>query len=169
MKKYYFKEKFFKITDHYPILDENGKKAFYVDQKLKFIGYKVRVSDENRKEILSIDREFKPFLPTYKVDFTDKNKASMKIKANLSIFRKSIDVIMDNDRINLSGNFFDYEFKIRYKGETIGEVTKKILSITDQYELTVYDENYTLELIILCLCLNNIKDMELESSRNNNN
>ena len=167
MKKYYFKEKFFKITDHYPILDENGKKAFYVDQKLKLIGYKVRVSDENRKEIFSIDREFKPFLPTYKVDFTDKNKASMKIKANLSIFRKSIDVIMDNDRINLSGNFFDYEFKIRYKGETIGEVTKKILSITDQYELTVYDENYSQELISLCLCLNNIKDMELESSMNN--
>lgn len=106
-------------------------------------------------------------MPTYKVDFADKNKASIKIKANLSIFRKSIDVIMDNDRINLSGNFFDYEFKIRYKGETIGEVTKKILSITDQYELTVYDENYTLELISLCICLNNIKDMELESSRNN--
>ena len=167
MKKYYFKEKFFKITDHYPILDENGKKAFYVDQKLKLIGYKVRVSDENRKEIFSIDREFKPFLPTYKVDFTDKNKASMKIKANLSIFRKSIDVIMDSDRINLSGNFFDYEFKIRYKGETIGEVTKKILSMIDQYELTVYDENYILELISLCICLNNIKDMELESSKNN--
>lgn len=168
MKKYYFKEKFFKITDHYPILDENGKKAFYVDQKLKLIGYKVRVSDCNHEEIFSIDRAFKPFLPTYKVDFSDKNKASMKIKANLSIFRKSIDVIMDNDRINLSGNFFDYEFKIRYRGETIGEVTKKILSITDQYELTVYDENYSQELISLCLCLNNIKDMELESSRNNN-
>ncbi len=167
MKKYYFKEKFFKITDHYPILDENGKKAFYVDQKLKLIGYKVRVSDENRKEIFSIDRAFKPFLPTYKVDFTDKNKASMKIKANLSIFRKSIDVIMDNDRINLSGNFLDYEFKIRYKGEIIGEVTKKLLSLTDKYELTVLDEDYTEELIALCLCLNNIKDMELESSRNN--
>lgn len=167
MKKYYFKEKFFKIIDHYPILNENGKKAFYVDQKLKLIGYKVRVSDENRKEIFSIDRAFKPFLPTYKVDFTDKNKASMKIKANLSIFRKSIDVIMDNDRINLSGNFLDYEFKIRYKGEIIGEVTKKLLSLTDKYELTVLDEDYTEELIALCLCLNNIKDMELESSRNN--
>lgn len=72
MKKYYFKEKFFKITDHYPILDESGKKAFYVDQKLKLIGYKVRVSDENHDEIFSIDRSFKPFLPTYKVDFADK-------------------------------------------------------------------------------------------------
>ena len=167
MKKYYFKEKFFKIIDHYPILDENGKKEFFVDQKIKLIGYKVTVSDKNHEEIFSTDRAFKPFLPTYRVDFTDKDKASMKIKANLSIFRKSIDVIMDNDRINLSGNFFDYEFKIRYRGETIGEVTKKILSITDQYELTVYDDNYSQELISLCLCLNNIKDMELESSRNN--
>lgn len=168
MKKYYFKEKLFKIIDHYPILDDNGKKEFFVDQKIKLIGYKVEVSDKNHEEIFSIDRAFKPFLPTYRVDFTDKDKASMKIKANLSIFRKSIDVIMDNDRINLSGNFLDYEFKIRYKGETIGEVTKKILSLTDKYELTVFDENYTDELIALCLCLNNIKDMELESSNNNN-
>ena len=29
MKKYYFKEKFFKITDHYPILDEDGKKDIF--------------------------------------------------------------------------------------------------------------------------------------------
>lgn len=30
MKKYYFKEKFIKITDDYPIYDENGDKVFYI-------------------------------------------------------------------------------------------------------------------------------------------
>ena len=165
MKKYYFKEKFFKIIDHYPILDDKGEKAYYVDQKIKLIGYKVSVSDKNRKQIFYIDREFKPFLPSYKVIFSNKDKPSMKIKANLSVFRKSIDVIIDGDRINLTGNFLDYEFKVRYKGETIGEVTKKLFTLTDKYELRVYDEGYTEELIALCLCLNNIKDMELESSK----
>lgn len=165
MKKYYFKEKLIKITDHYPIKDDKGEKIFYVDQKLKLIGYKVRVSDTDDGEVFSIDRELIPFLPTYKVEFSNKDKAPMKIKANLSVFRKSIDVIMDGDRINLTGNFLDYEFKIRYKGEIIGEVTKKLLTLTDKYELTVFDEDYTEELIALCLCLNNIKDMELESSK----
>lgn len=49
----------------------------------------------------------------------------------------------------------------------IGEVSKKILSFTDQYQLKVHDEDFTEELIALCLSLNNIKDTEEESNRNN--
>lgn len=37
MKKYYFKEKFFKITDKYWIMDENNDKAFYLDQDFTFL------------------------------------------------------------------------------------------------------------------------------------
>ena len=165
MKKYYFKEKLIKITDHYPIKDDKGEKIFYVDQKLKLIGYKVRVSDTDDGEVFSIDRELIPFLPTYKVEFSNKDKAPMKIKANLSIFRKSIDVIMKDGRLKLKGNFWDYNFDISYKNKLIGKVSKKIVSLTDQYTLTVLDEDYTEELIALCLCLNNIKDMKLESSK----
>lgn len=50
MKKLYFKEKFFKITDHYPILDEDGREAYYLDQDFTFIGYKSSVSDPNGKK-----------------------------------------------------------------------------------------------------------------------
>ena len=44
MRKLYFKEKFFKITDNYPILDEDGRKAYYLDQDFTFIGYNSIVS-----------------------------------------------------------------------------------------------------------------------------
>ncbi|KWZ78388.1 hypothetical protein HMPREF3200_00750, partial [Anaerococcus tetradius] len=60
-----------------------------------------------------------------------------------------------------------YEFKMFYKGEVIGEASKKIFSLTDQYELKVLDENFSLELIALCLALNNIKDLENASSASN--
>lgn len=36
MKKYIFKEKFFKITDNYWIKDERGEDAFYLDQDFTF-------------------------------------------------------------------------------------------------------------------------------------
>ena len=166
MKKYYFKEKFFKITDHYPILDEDGKKAFFVDQKFKFLGYEATVSDGNDVEIFTINKKLISFLPVYQVDFKD-SKKKMTIKSNISVFRKSIDVISEDGKINVNGNLWDYEFKAYFKGDLIGEVSKKILSFTDQYQLKVYEEDFTEELIALCLSLNNIKDTEEEANRNN--
>ena len=67
MRKLYFKEKFFKITDHYPILDENGREAYYLDQDFKLLGYQSRVSDLNAKTILSIKRELISLFPRYYV------------------------------------------------------------------------------------------------------
>ena len=166
MKKYYFKEKFFKITDHYPILDEDGRKAFFVDQKFKFLGYEAAVSDSTNKTIFTINRKLISFLPVYEINFKD-SKKKMTIKSNISLFRKSIDVISESGKINVKGNLWDYEFKAYFKGDLIGEVSKKILSFTDQYQLKVYEEDFTEELIALCLSLNNIKDMENASSRNN--
>lgn len=166
MKKYYFKEKFFKITDHYPILDENGRKAFFVDQKFKFLGYEATVSDSNDVEIFTINKKLISFLPVYEINFKD-SKKKMTIKSNISVFRKSIDIISEEGKINVKGNLWDYEFKAYFKGDLIGEVSKKILSFTDQYQLKVYEEDFTEELIALCLSLNNIKDTEEETTRNN--
>lgn len=166
MKKYYFKEKFFKITDHYPILDEDGKKAFFVDQKFKFLGYEAAVSDSTDEMIFTINRKLISFLPVYEINFKD-SKKKMTIKSNISLFRKSIDVISESGKINVKGNLWDYEFKAYFKGDLIGEVSKKILSFTDQYQLKVYEEDFTEELIALCLSLNNIKDTEEEATRNN--
>ena len=166
MKKYYFKEKFFKITDHYPILDEDGRKAFFVDQKFKFLRYEAAVSDSTDKTIFTINRKLISLLPVYEINFKD-SKKKMTIKSNISLFRKSIDVISESGKINVKGNLWDYEFKAYFKGDLIGEVSKKLLSFTDQYQLKVYEEDFTEELIALCLSLNNIKDMENASSRNN--
>lgn len=165
MKKYYFKEKFFKITDHYPILDEDGRKAFFVDQKFKFLGYEAAVSDSTDETIFTINRKLISFLPVYEINFKD-SKKKMTIKSNISVFRKSIDVISEEGKINVKGNLWDYEFKAYFKGDLIGEVSKKLLSFTDQYQLKVYEEDFTEELIALCLSLNNIKDTEKESTRN---
>ncbi|WP_306483191.1 LURP-one-related/scramblase family protein [Anaerococcus sp.] len=167
MKKYYFKEKFLKITDHYPILDEDGKKAFFVDQKFKFLGYEAAISDSTDETIFTINRKLISFLPVYEINFKD-SKKKMTIKSNISVFRKSIDIISESGKINVKGNLWDYEFKAYFKGDLIGEVSKKLLSLTDQYQLKVHKEDFTEELIALCISLNNIKDMENASSRNDN-
>ena len=80
MKKLYFKEKFFKITDHYPILDENGREAYYLDQDFTFIGYRSKVTDKDGRQIFKIDRELIAFFPRYNVSFEDANSMVVQQK-----------------------------------------------------------------------------------------
>ena len=45
----------------------------------------------------------------------------------------------------------------------IGKVTRELFALTDTYELTILDENYTEKLIALVICLNNMIDLEKSS------
>ena len=159
MKKLYFKEKFFKITDHYPILDENGREAYYLDQDFTFLGYESKVTDLNAKTILQISRQLLTFLPRYTVSMHDGR--SMIVQKKFEFFRHRVDVSLDDDALYLEGDIFHLNFTVTNKnGQTIGAVNKKFFALTDNYELIVYDEAYIEELIGLVICLNNMIDLE---------
>ena len=158
MKKLYFKEKFFKITDHYPILDENGREAYYLDQDFTFLGYESKVTDLNAKTILQI-RQLLTFLPRYTVSMHD--GTSMIVQKRFEFFRHRVDVSLDDDGLYLEGDIFHLNFTVtNQNGQTIGAVNKKFFALTDNYELIVYDEAYIEELIGLVICLNNMIDLE---------
>ncbi|MDU1828731.1 LURP-one-related/scramblase family protein [Anaerococcus sp.] len=167
MKKLYFKEKFFKITDHYPILDEDGREAYYLDQVFTFIGYKSSVSDPNGKKIINISRELIAFFPKYTIDFADGSQ--MVIQQKFEFFRHKVHVYMDNETLELKGDIFHYDFDIKNSSDkNIGTVNRKIFTLTDTYELAIFDENYTEELIALVICLNNMIDRERANSSASN-
>lgn len=63
MKKLYIKQKVFKLTDHYPVLNENQEKVYQVDQDFKLIGNRVHVSDSQGNEIFVIDKKIFSLLP----------------------------------------------------------------------------------------------------------
>ncbi|WP_299034609.1 LURP-one-related/scramblase family protein [uncultured Anaerococcus sp.] len=163
MKKYIFKEKFFKITDKYWIKDEKGEDVFYLDQDFTFMGYKAAVFSPDKKRLFTINKKIISLLPKFFVDFEDGSK--MVINKRFTLLRKFIDVDTDFGRINLKGSIWDYNFLISLDGKKIGEVNRKFITLTDHYVLSVFDENYTLAMIALVICLNKIHDDE-ESAAN---
>ena len=163
MKKLYFKEKFFKITDHYPILDEDGREAYYLDQDFTFLGYESKVTDLNAKTILQISRQLLTFLPRYTVSMHDGR--SMIVQKKFEFFKHRVDVSLDDDALYLEGDIFHLNFTVTNKnGQTVGAVNKKFFALTDNYELIVYDQDYIEELIGLVICLNNMIDLEQAAS-----
>ena len=156
MKIYYFKEKFFKITDHYAILDEDGNDAYFVDQDFKLIGYSSTISDANRNPILEIDKEIFNLFQKFNVNFIDGRY--MRVESKLSFLTRKVEVDYDGETFNLKGNFIDLNFDIYRGSDLIGEIEKTFFAMTDTYRLTVHDDNYREALLALTLCLNNIKD-----------
>lgn len=162
MKNYYFKENLFKITDHYPILDDDEREVYYVDQDFTFIGYDVKISDMKGREILKIEKELFSFLQKFNVNFSDGK--FMRVESKISFLVRRIGIDYDGESLSLEGQFPDLNFEI-YKGEkVIGEIEKTFFSLADSYKLSVYDEKYTEALLALTLCVNNIKDT---AERNN--
>ena len=165
MKKYYFKEKFFKLTDKYPILDENGNEVYFFDQDFKFVGYKAKLKDMEGNVLFDISKKVLSFLQTYYVDFYD--GSHMEINQKLSFLKRKVNAFYEGKELNLKGNYLDHDFEVYFKNNLIAEMNKKFFAFTDQYELTVYDEDFTLLLIALCLCINEMKNRDDAAASSN--
>lgn len=156
MKNYYFKENLFKITDHYPILDDDGREVYYVDQYFKLIGYDVKISDIDGIEILKIEKELFSLLQKFNVNFSDGK--FMRVESKISFLVRTIDIDYEGEKLRLEGAFPDLNFNIFKEDELIGEIEKTFFALADTYKLTVHNEKYTEVLLALTLCVNNIKD-----------
>lgn len=162
MKNYYLKEKFFKITDHYPILDDDGNEVFYLDQDFTFLGYRANLYGKDRNLLFTINKKVLSLFQTFDVAFSNNDK--MLVKSRISFLKRKTDIYYKDENIKLKGSLMDLYFEITKDNKLIGKIEKTFFAMTDTYKLTVLDENYTLCLIALCLCLNNMKDTAKNSS-----
>lgn len=162
MYKLYIKQKVFKITDHYSVLDEAGKEVYYVDQDFKFIGNRVTVTKCDGSKSFVLEKKIFTFMPQYVVSFSDGK--SFFIKQNFTFFKKDIDLISDDYDLKLKGNFWDLDFDVESQGTVVGHIEKAWLSWGDTYEITVYDESFEEELLALLIVVDAIKDDEEKTS-----
>ncbi len=162
MKKLYVKQKFFKITDHYPILDENKEPVYYVDQDFTFLGLVVHVSDKDHREIFTIEKELFHILPEFVIKFVDGKTARLKSRFNL--IHKAIDVIFPNMYISIEGDFLSREFVILNKMSPIGRMTRKIFTIGDYFEIEILDEEYADIIVAFMIAMDYLIDISENSN-----
>lgn len=162
MYKLYIKQKVFKITDHYPVLDESGAEVYQVDQDFKFIGNRVTVTKNDGTKSFVLEKRILTFMPQYDVTFSDGK--SFFIKKNFTFFKKEINLFSEDYDLKLIGDFLDLSFDVENHGEFVGHIEKKFLSWGDTYEITVYDKAFEEELLALMIVLDAIKDDEESAS-----
>ena len=156
MYKLYIKQKVFKLTDHYPIIDENEKEVYYVDQDFKFLGNTVHIQKIETGENIVVDREVLTLLPRYTVSFPDGKE--IKINQNFTFLKVSIDLISDDYDLKLKGDFLGINYDI-YNGDiVVGNIKKEWLSWGDTYVITVFKKEFEEELVALLIAVDEILD-----------
>lgn len=162
MKKLYIKQKVFKITDHYPVLDENQDIVYQVDEEFKFIGKKIRVSDKEGNPVFTINREVLTLLPHFVIDFAD--GTTLELKSRFTFLKKKIDVLPEESDIHVEGSFFSYRFEVHKSGVPIGEIERGMLTWGDVFEITVLQEEYQELLLAIMLAVDAILDAEANAA-----
>lgn len=162
MYQLFIKQKVFKITDHYPVLDENQNEVYYVDQDFKFIGNTVNITKIATGEKIVLNRELLTLMPRYTVDFYDGKQIT--IKKDFTFFKKSFKIQSDDYNLSVKGDWFDFNFQVFNNDTPVGDIERKWLTWGDTFVITVYDKEFEEELIALLIAVDEIIDRE---QRNN--
>lgn len=158
MYKLYIKQKVFKITDHYPVLNEAGEEVYQVDQDFKIIGNRITVTKKDGSKSFVLEKKLFKMLPEYEVVFDDGK--SFRIKQNFRWFKKDIDLISQDYNLKLRGDLWDLNFDVENQGQVVGHIDKAWFTWGDTYEITVFDEAFEEELLALLIVVDAIKDDE---------
>ena len=158
MYELYIKQKVFKITDHYNVMDANQNPVYHVDQDFRFIGNTVHVRRMDGSEAFVINRKVLTFLPRFEVLFSSGKTAL--IKQNFTFFKKSIDIFSDDYSLRLEGSFWDMNFEVFNNGILVGNINKQFLSWGDTYVISVFDAEFEEALLALLIAVDNIMDGE---------
>lgn len=160
MYELYIKQKAFKITDHYDVLDENQAPVYHVDQDFKFFGNTVHVKRIDGTPAFTINKKIFSLMPHYDIDFH--NGKTAVIRQNFTFFKKDIDIISEDFTLKLVGNFWDLEFSVFSTDEEVGKIFRKAFSFGDSFVIQVINPEFEEALLALLIAVDNIQD---ESSK----
>ena len=148
--RYVMKEKILTLTDVFTIRDSEGNRVYRVKGKLLSIGDKLNFHDMAGEKLAMIRQEIITVTPSYRIYRGGKLQADVN-KRLLSMSRDKFKVDMKDGSpdIEIVGNIFDHEYSFLRRGREVAHVSKKWISISDNYGVQV-DEGEDNVLILAC-------------------
>ena len=147
--QYIIRQKIFSLGDKFTIKDENERDAFIVKSQLLSFGKKLRIFDLNEYEICYIEQQLFKFMPQYNIYINGEMIATVKKK--FALFKNDFEILSDNANYYVEGEFFAHEFRIFNDRKMIGQVSKKLLSLTDTYGVQIDDDED--QVLVLALAI----------------
>ena len=147
------KQRAFSLLDSYDICDTNGGLVYSVKSNFS-LGRSMTVYDFLDNEVGTIDRRLLTFMPAYDITMNGHFAGTVRKEFTLLTTKFHIDYL----GWRIEGDVFGWDYTIMNNRRVVASVEKKLMSFTDTYKLTVYDNNDMLAAVLLALTLDAEKD-----------
>ncbi|MEL6341847.1 MAG: LURP-one-related family protein [Myxococcota bacterium] len=138
--RFTLKQKFFSLMgQEFTVRDEAGDVVYRVSGKVFSVGDKLTIKDASGGEVARIEQRVIALRPTYVVRRGDQVVATVK-KRLVSFRDRFIIDIPDDDNLEATGSFLDYEYNLHQGRSAVAKVSKKWLSLTDVYGIEIDDD-----------------------------
>ena len=148
-----FKQRFFSWFDSYDIYDETGNTVFTVEGKFAW-GHCLHILDAAGTHIGTIKERVLTFLP--KFELYQYAQYIGEIRKEFTFFHPKF--TLDCRGWDVDGDFWEWNYQITDpSGRFIATVEKLIWNWTDTYELTVFDPQDCLHVLMVVLAIDAVK------------
>jgi uncharacterized protein YxjI len=138
MHKYKMKERLISIGDDYPIENEAGDRAFYVDGKALRLRNTLIIKDAQGHELYTIQEKMLRIKDTMVIERAGGGEAATIKKALVSPLRERWAVkVPGSPDMDIQGNILDHEYRIERGREKVAEVSKKWFRLRDTYGVEI--------------------------------
>jgi uncharacterized protein YxjI len=136
--RYKIRQKLFSIGDDFWIENQDGQKVFKVDEKVLRLRDTLVFEDREGNKLCQIQERWLPIKETMEIEDSKGKQMAVVKKKLIAPLRDKWDVKVKNGPgLDVVGNIFDLEYKIKQGRKTVAEISKKWFRLTDTYGVEI--------------------------------
>ena len=150
--RYKIRQKLFSIGDDFWIENQDGQKVFKVDGKALRLRKTLIFEDLKGNKLCQIQERWLPIKETMEIEDPNGKQMAVVKKALITPLRDKWNVkVKDGPDLDVQGNIFDLEYKIKQGRKKVAEISKKWFRLTDTYGVEI--ESGQNEVLILAIAI----------------
>jgi uncharacterized protein YxjI len=150
--RYKIRQKLFSIGDDFWIENQDGQKVFKVDEKVLRLRDPLVFEDREGNKLCQFQERWLPIKETMEIEDQDGKQMAVVKKALIAPLRDKWDVkVKGGPDLDVQGNIFDLEYKIKQGRKKVAQVSKKWFRLTDTYGVEI--ESGQNDILILAIAV----------------
>jgi uncharacterized protein YxjI len=133
----YIKQKIFSWADKFSVYDADGNEKYYVEGGIFSFGKKLHLYDASGTEIAYIEQQLFSFLPRYIIYKNGRELAEVVKRVTFFVPEYSVNISGTDTAWTVRGDFFDHDYEVTEREDTIAAVNKEWFTFGDAYEISI--------------------------------
>jgi len=166
--RYKIRQKLFSIGDDFWIENQDSRKVFKVDEKVLRLRDTLVFEDGEGNKLCQIQERWLPIKETMAIDGPDGKQMAVVKKALITPLRDKWDVkVKDGPDLNVQGNIFDLEYRIKQGRKKVAEVSKKWFRLTDTYGVEIASDQNDILILAIAVAIDMMAHDEDDKDKRN--